>query len=195
MNEITLKHVAQAVEWAKGAAAPQPIDGLVRKYSQAQWDCGTTCCIWGAASIIAGNGPATCGPSEAWAAQSHKHAALSGLMRSVMSSIEMIENLLRGADLGNADLSGADLRETDLSGANLRNADLSGANLRKADLSETDLSGADLSGADLSGADLSGANLSDTDLSDTDLSGADLSETDLRGATISLGNVCVKIAD
>lgn len=56
-------------------------------------------------------------------------------------------------------LRDADLREADLNGRILSKADLSGANLRGANLSRTDLSFTNLSGADLSGVDLSFANL------------------------------------
>ena len=64
------------------------------------------------------------------------------------------EAVLRGANLGIADLRGANLSEAVLSGA-----DLSGADLGRADLSEANLSGANLSGANLDRADLRGANL------------------------------------
>ena len=65
MEPITLDHVRQAAEWAmKAASEPQPIDGLTRKYRQSDWDCGTSCCMWGAASIMAGCGPAKEGPSS-----------------------------------------------------------------------------------------------------------------------------------
>jgi len=73
----------------------------------------------------------------------------------------VIERLVSGANLCDANLCGADL-----SGANLRGADLCGADLRGADLCGADLRDANLCGADLSGADLRGADLCDADLSD-----------------------------
>ena len=69
MPEITIDHIKQACEWAKSAKdSPKPIDGLERQYSQGDWDCGTACCIWGAASILSGNGPTKNGPPADWAA-------------------------------------------------------------------------------------------------------------------------------
>jgi len=114
-------------------------------------------------------------------------------MRAISEIIVAGRNLadiLRSANLINADLISANLRNADLSGANLSganliNADLSGANLRNANLSCADLSYADLSGADLSGANLSGANLSDVNLRGADLSGAYLSGANLSGAYLS----------
>jgi len=144
MNEVTLEHVRQACQWAKTAAAPTPIDGQVRKYDQAKWDCGTSCCIWGAASIIAGNGPATSGPPAEWAKRSAAHQLTFALMCSSSGDPERIEKAL---DLRDADLRGANLR-----GANLRDADLRGANLRGANLIGADLSDADLCDANLCGA-------------------------------------------
>ena len=69
-----------------------------------------------------------------------------------------------------------------MNGANLREADLYGANLRGANLREVDLRGADLYGADLYGANLRGANLREADLRGADLYEADLRRADLRGA-------------
>ena len=64
----------------------------------------------------------------------------------------LLNDLLRDADLREADLNGRVLSRADLSGANLRQA-----NLSRADLSITNLSGANLMGADLSFANLFGA--------------------------------------
>jgi hypothetical protein len=170
MPEITLEHVRKAAEWAKEAKDdPKPIDGLTRLYCQTEWDCGTACCMWGAASIISGNGPAIGPPENEWSSQSHLHAAAAGIMKQGMSTPDQLLALLR-----NADLRGANLR-----GANLSDADLSGA----------DLSDADLSDADLSDANLRGANLSDANLRGANLRGADLSGADLRNALVSIGNV------
>jgi hypothetical protein len=204
MNEVTLEHVKAAAEWAKQAKEDyMPIDGLTRRYKQWEWDCGTACCIWGAAHIIAGNGPAGGPPSNEWAAKSPAHAVVNGLLCSgqtvpeqvlaILSDADLSNANLSNADLSNANLSDADLSNANLSNANLYDANLSDADLSNANLSDADLSGADLSGANLSGADLSGANLSDADLSDANLSGADLSGADLSGATVSFGNVYVKV--
>jgi len=204
MEPITLDHVRQAAEWAKKAVEPTPIDGQVRKYNQGNWDCGTSCCMWGAASIIAGQGPASTGPSDEWAGQDTQHLGAAALMRSGMSTPDQMLAFLRGADLSGANLRGADLSSADLSGANLsganlRSADLSGANLSGADLRSADLRSANLRSADLSGANLSGADLSSADLSGANLSGADLrsanlSGADLRSALVKIGNVYRKLS-
>jgi len=178
-KKITLEEIKKAAEWAKEASEPKPIDGTTRKYDQSNWDCGTSCCMWGAASIATGNGPASSGPTPEWSAQSHLHVCVAGLLNSGNSSPEQVIELLSGADLRSADLRDANLRGADLSGA-----DLSGANLRDADLSDADLSDANLRDADLRDADLRGADLSGADLRD-----ADLRDADLRDANVSIGNV------
>ena len=177
-NEITLDHIAAACRWAKKAIAePLAIDGLERKYDQSSWDCGTSCCIWGAASIASGNGPAKSGPPPEWVAQSGSHLLAAALMNSGSSTPEQIEAVLQ-ADLQGADLQDADLQGVDLRGADLRGVDLRGADLRDADLRDADLRDADLQGADLRDANLQGANLQ----------GANLQGANLRGAIIWLGN-------
>jgi Pentapeptide repeats (8 copies) len=171
MNEITLEHVKKAAEWAQTAIdAPQVIDGLTRRYNQGTWDCGTSCCIWGAASIIAGNGPSLIGPPNVWGSDLRR-ILVAALLNSGRSTPEQVLAILA-------------LPDANLSGANLRGADLSGA----------DLSGANLSDANLRGADLSGADLSDANLSDANLSDANLSDADLSGATVRIGNIYRSIA-
>lgn len=118
----------------------------------------------------------------------------------------LLNDLLRDADLREADLNGRLLSKADLSGANLREA-----NLSRADLSFTNLSRADLSGADLSFANLFSAKIdSETqidpkwqlvleivtygaegrdDLGKADLSRANLSFVNLRGADLSEVNL------
>lgn len=96
---------------------------------------------------------------------------------------------LRGAKLGNIDLSGAllsiaILHSADLSGANLRGADLSSANLEKVLLVGADLEGADLRGTKFTGGDLRRANLSGVDLRSGVLYNANLEGTDLSGADL-----------
>jgi hypothetical protein len=181
-SKITLDHIRQAAEWAKTAQEPQPLDGMVRKYHQGDWDCGTSCCMWGAACILAGEGPAASGPPGEWAKSPIEIAAV-GIMRSGMSTPDQMLALLRGANLSGADLSGANLSDADLRGADLSGANLSGANLNCANLSGTDLSGTDLSGANLSDADLRGA----------DLRGANLNCANLSGTLIWLGNRIAKL--
>lgn len=95
MNEVTIDHIRQAVEWARKAQnKPQPIDGLVRRYSQKSWDCGTSCCIWGAAHIIAGNGPTIKRPRFSWANQSRLHTQLYYAMQNPDAGLEDFEELL-----------------------------------------------------------------------------------------------------
>ena len=72
----------------------------------------------------------------------------------------VINAILNGAYLHDADLRGAYLHGAYLRGAYLHDADLHGAYLRGAYLYDADLSGADLSGAYLYDADLHGADLS-----------------------------------
>ncbi len=79
-----------------------------------------------------------------------------------------------------ADLSSADLADAKLSGADFRLTLLSGTNLRRADLS-----GAVLSGTSLYSADFSGADLRDADLSRSDVGGANFSTADLRGSNLT----------
>ena len=96
------------------------------------------------------------------------------VINAILSGAYLRDADLCGADLSGADLCGAYLRDADLRGADLRGVDLYGADLRDAYICGADLRDADLRGADLSGAYLSGADLSDADLSDADLRDADL---------------------
>lgn len=148
MNEITLDHIRAAAEWAKQASKPYPIDGLTRQYKQDSWDCGTSCCIWGAASILAGNGPTTTGPEDDWASDGQRKIIV-GLLRSSKSTPEQVLLILGRANLRDANLADADLRDANLAGANLRDANLAGA----------DLAGADLLGANLRDARITIGNI------------------------------------
>ncbi len=134
IEPITLDHALKGALWAKDAKGICPIDGHQRKYCQNDWDCGTSCCMWGAASLIAGQGPAKTGPSAMWAAQSLIHTAAAGIMNSGITTPEQLIALLRGANLRDANLSDANLRGANLSDANLRGANLHGANLHGANL-------------------------------------------------------------
>jgi uncharacterized protein YjbI with pentapeptide repeats len=94
----------------------------------------------------------------------------------------VIPKVLKGADLGSANLMDASLSGASLSDASLSDADLSGADLSGADLSGADLSGADLRYANLRCADLRYANLGGADLRGANLWRADLGSADLRNA-------------
>jgi len=72
--------------------------------------------------------------------------------------------ILRGADLGSANLIGADLRRANFSGADLNFADLCSADLRGANLFYANLQKADFRGATLSKVYLRGADLTEADL-------------------------------
>ena len=192
MENITLEHVRQAAEWAsKAGRKPTPIDGLTRTYNQSQWDCGTDCCMWGAASILAGCGPAAAGPSIEWSGQDLAHTLVASIMRTGNSTPKQMLALLvnlRRADLRRADLRWADLREANLSGADLRGANLGGADLRGANLGGANLRGANLGGANLRWADLRGADLRWANLHRADLRWADLSEAQQQGTLEVHGN-------
>jgi hypothetical protein len=117
--DITLDHIRAAAEWARDAAnEPKPIDGQTRKYNQGQWDCGTSCCMWGAASLLAGCGPASGPPPEDWLSD-HVHVAVNGLLCSGMTRPEQMLALLDSADLTGADLTDADLAGAYLAGAHI----------------------------------------------------------------------------
>lgn len=83
MNEVTLEHIKKACEWAIEARGKGKvtIDGHAREYEQSTWDCGTSCCIWGAANIFAGNDPDdSFGINDSWAIQSRAHKVISTFM-------------------------------------------------------------------------------------------------------------------
>ena len=185
MEPITLDHIKQAAVWAaQTKTESKPIGSLERSYKQSEWECGTSCCMWGAASILAGCGPAAAGPSPEWSGQDLWHTLVAGILRSGNSTPEQMLQLLRNADLRAADLRGVNLSGADLRGVNLRNADLRGVDLRGVNLSDADLRGVNLRGADLRGVNLSDADLRGADLHGVDLSGADLRDADLRGADL-----------
>jgi uncharacterized protein YjbI with pentapeptide repeats len=107
---------------------------------------------------------------------------MTNFMKIDFCKVARRTNLLRGANLYEAELSGANLSGANLYGANLRGADLRGADLRGAKLSGANLSVADLRGAKLSGADLRGADLYGAELSGANLNGADLSNTNINSS-------------
>jgi len=60
ITPITSEHLRAAIVWAERAEAePQPpADGVeARHYGQRVWDCGTACCLHGAAHLIARGEP------------------------------------------------------------------------------------------------------------------------------------------
>jgi hypothetical protein len=57
INEVKFRHIKKACKWAmKANFEMQPLAGKPRLYNQETWRCGTSCCIWGAAWELAGNG-------------------------------------------------------------------------------------------------------------------------------------------
>ncbi len=93
--------------------------------------------------------------------------------------IELKEQVLRGVDLREADLS-----EAKFQGAVLEQANLKGANLSRADLREANLAGANLTGAELVWANLHKVNLRGANLRGADLSGAYCKDADFTGADL-----------
>jgi hypothetical protein len=82
--DVTLDHIRQAVEWAaddsigRHCRDPALSD---RCYDQLEWGCETSCCIWGAACLLAGKLHMSSGPSAEWKGQSSLHSRLDELMR------------------------------------------------------------------------------------------------------------------
>ncbi len=108
MPEITLEHIRKAAEWAKTAIEECPLDGQVRKYNQSSWDCGTSCCVWGAASILAGEGPAKSGPPNSWAKDA-KSKIIIALLNSTRSTPDQMLLILNRDNLSDANLADANL--------------------------------------------------------------------------------------
>jgi hypothetical protein len=189
---ITLDHIRQAAEWARDARQrgnnePTQIDGLpvTRRYDQGQWDCGTSCCMWGAAALIAGCNPVTQGPPTEWIGGDAIRVGVYGLLRSRMTTPDQMLLLLTYADLTYADLTGADLAGANLTDANLARANLTYANLTRANLARANLARANLTGADLTGVDLTDADLTRADLTGVDLTDANLTRADLARANLA----------
>lgn len=62
---ITSEHLRAILPWAEQSAnAPHEINGAKRRYNQNEWDCGTSCCMHGAAVLLATGQPATYGPTD-----------------------------------------------------------------------------------------------------------------------------------
>ena len=101
-----------------------------------------------------------------------------------LSSLNLNEICLAGADLREADLSGASMARSNLSEARMQNADLSGADLSGARLIRADLTEAVLRGANLTRASAGHAVLMKADLSEAVLDQADLSNAVMTGAEV-----------
>ena len=96
---------------------------------------------------------------------------------------------LRRANLQKADLTAAELKEADLSGAQLQEANLRRANLQKADLTTAQLQGANLTHAQLQKADLGAAQLQGADLTFAQLQKATLILAQLQGADLTFAQL------
>lgn len=59
---ITSAHLLAALDWAEGRSTPPQLAD--RAYDQELWDCGTACCIHGAAHLLARGAYATHGPAD-----------------------------------------------------------------------------------------------------------------------------------
>jgi len=78
---ITLADIVHAARWAVSHVdSPGTLHGQERMYRQSTWDCGTACCIWGAAHLARLGDPARDGPSFAWRAQSARHAKVADVL-------------------------------------------------------------------------------------------------------------------
>lgn len=87
--------------------------------------------------------------------------------RLINNDVHIID--MATVDLHGASLSSIDIRDTYLAGANLSGADLHNANLSFATLVFTNLSGANLTGANLQASDMHNANLSGANLAGANL--------------------------
>jgi len=93
---LTSEHLREALAWSERASEePQPLAEGVgpRRYRQREWDCGTACCLHGAAHLIALGVPASCGPSRGDYAD--LPAAVRDGVISVLSSTGGTPELLR----------------------------------------------------------------------------------------------------
>ena len=79
---VTLPHVAEACKQAEETGS-FTVDGRTYGYDQAEFknECGTTCCAWGGARLLAGLPLAPNGPSDDWIDQSAVHRRLANLFR------------------------------------------------------------------------------------------------------------------
>ena len=113
---------------------------------------------------------------HAWIENSHTGA------RANLNNLNLVNMVMPGSKLQNADMAGADFSGADLSDSDLTNANMVRASLHGTNLKDADLRGADLSDADLRGAILTGANLEGADLWRANLMGCVISPTALHKA-------------
>jgi hypothetical protein len=97
-------------------------------------------------------------------------------------------DLVKGANLEDADLRYVIAHDAFFVKARLERADLRGAHLLRADLRKSDLKACKLDHADLVAAQLNEADLQDASLVSADLFGADLTMANLRGTNLSKTN-------
>ena len=90
---ITLADVVFAARWAREHKETPGlvVAGQERRYEQGDWDCGTSCCVWGAAHLRRLGKPAWHGPLSSWCQQSEQHRLVAGLLRDLHATPEAIE--------------------------------------------------------------------------------------------------------
>lgn len=98
--EVNFEHIMMACDWAESDSTT--IGGVQRQYDQREWDSGKTCCIWGAAHLLATGEPATSGPPPKWAARSIEHAMVAEVMWESSARPEDVRAALRGEILNDA---------------------------------------------------------------------------------------------
>ena len=97
---ILLKHLRQALKWAKKAREKEAkIGGKLRSYDQRRWSCGTSCCIHGAAHLAARGKDARTWPSQDDYADIDyfTRRLVLDILDSQNGSPEMIERVLANA--------------------------------------------------------------------------------------------------
>ncbi|MFL9458947.1 pentapeptide repeat-containing protein [Tolypothrix bouteillei VB521301_2] len=92
---------------------------------------------------------------------------------------ELLEFILKNANLANTNLAG-----TNFEGTNLTNVNLIGTNLTNVNFAGTHLESANLKGANLANANLESANLKGTNLADSNLESAILKSANLTGVNL-----------
>ncbi len=107
----------------------------------------------------------------------------------LFANANMVNSILKDANLFLATLFGADLRGANLEEAHLTRAFLEHANLERANLEKATLNGATLQFANLQGANLEDATLEDATLADATLKGANLKGATLKSATLEGANL------
>jgi hypothetical protein len=106
------------------------------------------------------------------------------LARADLAGTNLAKANLKGAELQRSRLTGANLIRTNLQGAILDEAELQEALLRITDLREANLEKSDLRGASFEMTDLRRASLSEADLREANFQGPLLQEAQLRGANL-----------